>query len=104
MMTVDTCAVSCVNCSITNSECKSRGGRFQKEATPPDLSVFADMSMRHLIFLYLQAFSKFCRGCCLPAPFVPWFLSKPSMILGFLEFINELDKLSIIIGTQSIDI
>ena len=63
MVIVDDCAVSSINCSITTSDCRSRKDCFQKESTPLEPSLFADI--RHLIFLYLQAFSKFCRDCCL---------------------------------------
>jgi len=68
MVTVDDCAVSSINCSITTSECRSRKGCFQKEPTPLEPSLFADI--RHLIFLYLQAF----------------------------KFVYEFDKFSIIFG------
>ena len=37
-------------------------------------------------------------GRLLFTPFMSWFLSKHSVMLGLLEFINELDKFSIIIG------
>jgi hypothetical protein len=68
MVTVDNCAVFSINRSITASGCRSRGDCFQKEVTPLEPSLFADI--RHLIFLYLQAF----------------------------KFVYEFDKFSIIFG------
>ena len=43
MVTVDNCAVFSINCSITASGCRSRGGCFQKGATPLEPSLFADI-------------------------------------------------------------